>query len=582
MHVVLHTVWPIMIAALVAGFVGITAGVPQAFAHGHAQTATPARAAARGAAEAPPQALPQASSQATAQAATSARVAARGAADATQQVARQVAPQITPHVGAQARPGATVAAGVSGSVEDRRTAENGDGPITCWWRTSAGSVRIGEPFSVVLTCAVADTDALRVRVEESRLETSAAQLPPFDVIGGRRASDVVSDGRRFLQFEYTLRLIAEQGFGQDVSLPALQVPYRIERRADGSASGTSGASSASGAGRAARAGAADAGSQSGAGTSAAGAAAAGAAGGAGAADAAQGRDLIYALPPLPIRIASVVPDSAADIREAAVPSLAEIEQGAWRATMLRVLAGSLFALGGLTLALAFVRGVRRRRAMTPDTARGLSDRAILQGVRRELTAVQEQARESSWTPDLATRALTAARIAATCAVGRPIAQTPIARELTRPGGALDGQLLVRDAFRPGRFATPALVSGAATAEVLARLSTAGLSQNGDASVHSDLQAALAQFTAACYGRASVVAGTRAPSERPGPTAQGDPQPAGSARASAAEAASAALDAAMEQTLRSVDTLAAERTWIAESRRAWIRAVTGAKERVWGA
>jgi len=27
-------------------------------------------------------------------------------------------------------------------------------PIQCWWRTSAGAVRVGEAFSVVLTCAV--------------------------------------------------------------------------------------------------------------------------------------------------------------------------------------------------------------------------------------------------------------------------------------------------------------------------------------------------------------------------------------------------------------------------------------------
>ena len=27
-------------------------------------------------------------------------------------------------------------------------------PITCWWRASTGFIRIGEPFSIVLTCAV--------------------------------------------------------------------------------------------------------------------------------------------------------------------------------------------------------------------------------------------------------------------------------------------------------------------------------------------------------------------------------------------------------------------------------------------
>ena len=37
-------------------------------------------------------------------------------------------------------------------------------PLQCWWRTSAGAVRVGEPFTVVLTCAVLETDAATVVV----------------------------------------------------------------------------------------------------------------------------------------------------------------------------------------------------------------------------------------------------------------------------------------------------------------------------------------------------------------------------------------------------------------------------------
>ena len=33
-------------------------------------------------------------------------------------------------------------------------------PIRCWWRTSASAVRVGEPFTVVLTCAVVENEAL--------------------------------------------------------------------------------------------------------------------------------------------------------------------------------------------------------------------------------------------------------------------------------------------------------------------------------------------------------------------------------------------------------------------------------------
>ena len=57
-------------------------------------------------------------------------------------------------------------------------------PLQCWWRTSAGAVRVGEPFTVVLTCAVLETDAATVVVDQTRLEPSVVQFAPFEVLGG--------------------------------------------------------------------------------------------------------------------------------------------------------------------------------------------------------------------------------------------------------------------------------------------------------------------------------------------------------------------------------------------------------------
>ena len=56
-------------------------------------------------------------------------------------------------------------------------------PIRCWWRTSAGAVRVGEPFDVSLTCAVLESDAVTVVVDESRLGNAvgAAARPPLRV-----------------------------------------------------------------------------------------------------------------------------------------------------------------------------------------------------------------------------------------------------------------------------------------------------------------------------------------------------------------------------------------------------------------
>src|SRR5688572_30376646 len=70
-------------------------------------------------------------------------------------------------------------------------------PIRCWWRTSVPAVRVGEPFSVVLTCAVVETDAVTVIPSQTELDPNALQLPPFDVLGGSHAADLRTADHRF-------------------------------------------------------------------------------------------------------------------------------------------------------------------------------------------------------------------------------------------------------------------------------------------------------------------------------------------------------------------------------------------------
>src|SRR5713101_9214520 len=100
-------------------------------------------------------------------------------------------------------------------------------PLQCWWRTSAGAIRVGEPFAVVLTCAVLESDAATVVVDQSRLEPSVVQFAPFEVLGGSHGADIRSDLRRFFQYEYRLRLIAENLFGRDAALPETKLSYRV-------------------------------------------------------------------------------------------------------------------------------------------------------------------------------------------------------------------------------------------------------------------------------------------------------------------------------------------------------------------
>src|SRR5262245_16172667 len=82
-------------------------------------------------------------------------------------------------------------------------------PIRCWWRTSTGAVHVGEPFSLVLTCAVIENESTRVVPEERQLDPIATQLPPFETLGGSHPADLRSGARRFFQYQYTLRLMSE-------------------------------------------------------------------------------------------------------------------------------------------------------------------------------------------------------------------------------------------------------------------------------------------------------------------------------------------------------------------------------------
>src|SRR6185295_9131820 len=103
-------------------------------------------------------------------------------------------------------------------------------PLQCWWRTSAGAIRVGEPFAVVLTCAVVESDAATVVVDQSRLEPSVVQFAPFEVLGGSHGADLRTDQRRFFQYEYRLRLISENQFGKDVALPETKLNYHVQTK----------------------------------------------------------------------------------------------------------------------------------------------------------------------------------------------------------------------------------------------------------------------------------------------------------------------------------------------------------------
>jgi hypothetical protein len=302
----------------------------------------------------------------------------------------------------------------------------------------------------VLTCALVENASTTVVPDQSRLEPSAMQLPPFEVIGGQRGPDLHSDRRRFIQYRYDLRLISEELFGKDAKIPPLQIAYYVESHV-------------------------------------------------GRGETVRGRDHAYILPTESVRVLSLVPNDAGDIRDAASGTFSDIEAERFRARVWFVAAGVLFAAAALVILVMLVRLVGRARAEGAAGRPLLSDGTILRAVGRELAAVQRQSEREGWTRELVSRALAAFRIAATIALARPVGQH-VSSAAANPGspGDHEGQLPIRGGRLWGRTV---LVSGSATGDAVAR----ELARNASGSLRhrqglEQLQAVLARFTAAAFGR----------------------------------------------------------------------------------
>jgi hypothetical protein len=325
-------------------------------------------------------------------------------------------------------------------------------PLQCWWRTSSGAVRVGETFAVVLTCAVLETEAATVVVDQSKLEPSVVQFAPFEVLGGQHGADLHTDLRRFFQYEYRLRLIAEGQFGKDVALPETKLTYRVQSRVGDKTS-------------------------------------------------IQGRDQTYLLPAQSVRVLSLVPADAGDIRDASAETFVDLDQRAFRANLLIVVGGVLFAIAGLLALLALVRLITRLRKPSTAAERLVSDGAIMRAAGRQLAAVQREREGSSWTPELAGRALTALRVAASYALGRPVSRRELEPAKPNAGADTNGALTVNSGWL-GR--KQVVVSGAATQRSLAHERARGLSTDKRAALLESLERAMGQFTTAQYGRSETL------------------------------------------------------------------------------
>ena len=319
-------------------------------------------------------------------------------------------------------------------------------PIRCWRQSTAGAVSVGETFTVVVTCAVYEGDNAQVIPDESRLGVASIQMAPFEILGGTHPPDVHRNARRFFQYDYQLRIISPDAIGHDVNIPPLSISYRIHSRV-------------------------------------------------GAAATLEGRDLSYLMPMMPIKVLSLVPADASDIRDASEASLGAVDSLRTRSNLFKALTYAFGALAAMMVVLALVPLARARRPAGERSPDRVPDRVVLSSAIGALDKVSTKAAADGWTDEHVADALAMVRVIAAAAIDRAVSQKP----LGAGGAATEGRVRVRSGLmRP----LEAGASSAVTADDVARarrIDAAKFSTTRQQQLEG-LESALATLTAALYRR----------------------------------------------------------------------------------
>ena len=321
-------------------------------------------------------------------------------------------------------------------------------PLNCWWRTDTAAVEVGERFTLTLTCSVVEIDRNAVVVDPSQLEPGALSLAPFEVVGGTRHEDVAAPPRRYFQYEYTVRIVGSTFFGLDVEIPSISVKYNIVSKIGGT----------------------------------------------------EGRDQIYVLPALPMRVISLVPSKATDIRDISRETFADREARRRRATEELVAAAVAGAFAIVLLGVALARLVSRYRKKVPVGSRPLPPVTLLAACLRAVRRLQSEIAREGWTHDRVASACAIFRVAAAVALGETVAQSPTERDAP----VHEGQVPLRSGvFRARR----ALISAATSAETIERAlanPAVGRRAGAVAGVLGDVHRVLQVFSTTRYGRNAVL------------------------------------------------------------------------------
>lgn len=320
-------------------------------------------------------------------------------------------------------------------------------PLRCWLKSTKTSVHVGEQFNVALTCAVVETTRAVVVPDVSQIEPAAIQLAPFEVLSGRRHPDVKQGIWRYFQYEYTARLVADGFFGQDLAVPPISLNYRVNMLGVGVEQ--------------------------------------------------EGREKTYVLPQLPIRVVSLVPTIATDIRDSPRDTFARIAERHVRANVAFVVAGVLYAFAAVLAALMLARALGTVRRGQISRERSMSVAAVAGASLQALRGVERARAREGWSAALVTRGLALARIAGALALERPVAQLAATADTPIEDGQVPASrgVLQRRAVLLSASSTPSELAAGANR----------FAWPDRRSLLADARAALVVFSEARYSRANAPA-----------------------------------------------------------------------------